>query len=128
LSAVGDVRRLAAGRPGGAAAFAERGAGIARRGAAGQPLPSAMGQLAAAIAAALEDPEFAAAVAHLRPAAPPASATLDVRGAAEFLHLPVTTVRQYAREGRLPAFKAGRQWIFFRDDLERAVRGNLLAA
>jgi excisionase family DNA binding protein len=84
-------------------------------------------QLVAAVAAALDDPEFAAAVSRLRPAVP-SSPTLDAVGAARFLHLPVATVRQYAREGRLPAFKAGRQWLFFRDDLERSLRANLLAA
>ena len=88
-----------------------------------------MHQLATAIAAALDDPEFAAAVNGLRPRATlPTSPTLDAHGASEFLHLPVTTVRQYAREGRLPAYKAGRQWLFFREDLEHALRRNLLAA
>jgi excisionase family DNA binding protein len=89
----------------------------------------AITQLAAAVAAALDDPQFAAAVGHMRPVSrPPRTATLDVSGASAFLHLPVTTVRQYAREGRLPAFKAGRQWLFFADDLEDALRSNLLAA
>ena len=87
----------------------------------------ALAQLAAAFAAALEDPAFAAAVAPLRPP-PAADQTLDAHGAAAFLHLPVTTVRLYAREGRLPAFKVGRQWLFFRDDLEAALRSHRLAA
>jgi excisionase family DNA binding protein len=92
-------------------------------------MPSSIRHLAAAFAAALDDPQFAAAVHQLRPSwASGAEPTLDVDGAAAFLHLPVTTVRQYARDGRLPGFKAGRQWLFFREDLERAVRGNLLAA
>jgi excisionase family DNA binding protein len=81
------------------------------------------------VAALLEDPGFAALVAEHRPSTGhQSSPTLDVDGAAAFLHLPVTTVRQYAREGRLPAFKAGRQWVFFRDDLEQALRRGLLAA
>jgi excisionase family DNA binding protein len=88
----------------------------------------ALTQLAAAFAAALDDPEFAAAVAPMRPPPATADATLDAYGAAAFLHLPVTTIRLYAREGRLPAFKAGRQWLFFRDDLEAALRANRLAA
>jgi excisionase family DNA binding protein len=90
-------------------------------------MSSALQQLAAAMAAALDDPDFEAAVARLRRVRPAGPPTVDATGAAEFLHLPVTTVRQYAREGRLPAFKAGRQWIFFRDDLERALRDHLLA-
>jgi excisionase family DNA binding protein len=89
-------------------------------------MTAAVAQLVATL---LEDPGFAAAVAAQRPAADqPASATLDVDGVAAFLHLPVTTVRQYAREGRLTAFKAGRSWVFFRDDVERALRQGLLAA
>jgi excisionase family DNA binding protein len=92
-------------------------------------MPTPIDHLAAAIAAALKDPEFAAAVHQLQPTAPSAHpSTLDVTGAAAFLHLPATTVRQYAREGRLPAYKAGRQWLFFREDLERSLRSNLLAA
>jgi excisionase family DNA binding protein len=83
---------------------------------------------AAAVASALEDPAFAAAVGELVPTRSPAAPTLDVAEAAAYLHLPATTVRQYAREGRLPAYKAGRQWLFFRDELDQAVRGNLLAA
>jgi excisionase family DNA binding protein len=92
-------------------------------------MSTSMSMVAAAFAAALEDPEFAAAVRQLRPGViVPTEPTLNVDGAAAFLHLPVTTVRQYAREGRLPAFKAGRQWLFFRNDLEQALRRNLLAA
>lgn len=48
-------------------------------------------------------------------------------GVAELLHLPVTTVRQYAREGRLPAFKVGRHWVFFTDEIESTLRANALA-
>jgi excisionase family DNA binding protein len=92
-------------------------------------MSNSLTHLAMAFAAALEDPEFAAAVRDVRPeAGRPKEPTLNVDGAAAFLHLPATTIRQYAREGRLPAFKAGRQWLFFREDLERALRGNLLAA
>jgi excisionase family DNA binding protein len=88
-----------------------------------------MAKLAAAFAVAMDDPEFAATVLGLRHEWPTATqTTLNVEGAAAFLHLPLTTVRRNAREGRLPAFKAARQWLFFREDLERALRGNTLAA
>ncbi|QEC50843.1 helix-turn-helix domain-containing protein [Baekduia soli] len=80
------------------------------------------------MAAALDDPELGAAVRRLRPEPRAQDATLDVAGAAAFLHLPLVTIRQYAREGRLPRFKAGRQWVFFRDDLERALRTHRLGA
>jgi excisionase family DNA binding protein len=48
--------------------------------------------------------------------------------AAGLLRLPVTTLRQYAREGRLTGFKAGRNWVFFTADVEHALRSNALAA
>jgi excisionase family DNA binding protein len=83
--------------------------------------------LAAAVAAALEDSDFAAAVAEHRPRTQSASRTMSAEGAAELLHLPVTTVRQYARDGRLPGFKAGRHWVFFTEDIERTLRSHALA-
>jgi excisionase family DNA binding protein len=91
-------------------------------------MTDSVAQFAAAVAAALDDPHFAAAVAQLRPSTGAQTETLDADQAAALLHLPVTTIRQYAREGRMPAFKVGRQWLFFRDELEGALRGNLLAA
>jgi excisionase family DNA binding protein len=84
--------------------------------------------LAAAVAVALDDPSFAAAVAELRPRTASASRTMTAEQAAELLRLPVTTVRQYAREGRLTGFKAGRHWIFFTEEVEHALRSNALAA
>lgn len=47
---------------------------------------------------------------------------LDGRDVAELLHLPISTVLEYARRGLLPARKLGRRWIFLRDELEAAVR------
>lgn len=35
---------------------------------------------------------------------------------------PVTTVRRYAREGRLPAFTVGRRVYFNRPDVEDTIR------
>jgi len=48
---------------------------------------------------------------------------LDGRQVAELLHLPTSTVLEYARRGLLPAHKLGRRWIFLRDEVEAAVRG-----
>jgi excisionase family DNA binding protein len=48
---------------------------------------------------------------------------LDGRDVAELLHLPLSTVLEYARRGLLPARKLGRRWIFLRDEIEAAVRG-----
>ncbi|HUN78032.1 MAG TPA: helix-turn-helix domain-containing protein [Solirubrobacteraceae bacterium] len=48
---------------------------------------------------------------------------LDGRDVAELLHLPISTVLEYARRGLLPAHKLGRRWIFLRDEVEAAVRG-----
>jgi excisionase family DNA binding protein len=47
---------------------------------------------------------------------------LDGRDVAELLHLPVSTVLEYARRGLLPGHKLGRRWIFLRDEIEAAVR------
>jgi excisionase family DNA binding protein len=47
---------------------------------------------------------------------------LDGRDVAELLHLPVSTVLEYARRGLLPGHKLGRRWIFLRDEIEVAVR------
>jgi excisionase family DNA binding protein len=48
---------------------------------------------------------------------------LDGRDVAERLHLPISTVLEYARRGLLPGHKLGRRWIFLRDEIESAVRG-----
>lgn len=47
---------------------------------------------------------------------------LDGRDVAELLHLPISTVLEYARRGLLPGHKLGRRWIFLRDEIEAAVR------
>jgi excisionase family DNA binding protein len=48
---------------------------------------------------------------------------LDGRDVAELLHMPISTVLEYARRGLLPGHKLGRRWIFLRDEVEAAVRG-----
>ncbi len=48
---------------------------------------------------------------------------LDGRQVADLLHMPISTVLEYARRGLLPARKLGRRWIFLRDEIENAVRG-----
>lgn len=48
---------------------------------------------------------------------------LDGRDVAELLHMPISTVLEYARRGLLPGHKLGRRWIFLRDEIEAAVRG-----
>ncbi len=50
---------------------------------------------------------------------------LDCREVGELLHLPVSTVLEYARRGLLPGHKLGRRWIFLRDEIEAAVRGQM---
>jgi excisionase family DNA binding protein len=47
---------------------------------------------------------------------------LDGRAVAELLHLPISTVLEYARRGLIPAHKLGRRWVFIRDEVEAAVR------
>ncbi len=47
---------------------------------------------------------------------------LDCRQVADLLHMPISTVLEYARRGLLPARKLGRRWIFLRDEVEVAVR------
>ena len=44
--------------------------------------------------------------------------TLDVKQAAELLHLNVKRVQNLARSGSLPAVRLGRKWLFHRDQLE----------
>jgi len=49
---------------------------------------------------------------------PDGQAFLDVEGAAVYLGLNDQTVRRFAREGRMPAFKMGREWRFRRTTLD----------
>jgi molybdopterin-binding protein len=44
---------------------------------------------------------------------------LDVGEAAKLLHLNVKRVQGLAREGKLPAVRLGRKWLFNREELER---------
>ncbi|HTR96640.1 MAG TPA: TOBE domain-containing protein [Candidatus Acidoferrales bacterium] len=55
---------------------------------------------------------------------------LDVRQAAELLHLHVKRVQSLARAGKLPGVRVGRKWLFRRQELERllAPRGTPAAA
>ena len=45
--------------------------------------------------------------------------TLNVKEAAALLHLDVKRVQRLAREGKLPATRIGRKWLFMSDRLER---------
>jgi len=38
------------------------------------------------------------------------------------LHLPHSTVLEFARRGVIPAHKLGRRWLFLRDEVDAAVR------
>ena len=49
--------------------------------------------------------------------------TLNAEQAARLLHLTPKRVRILAREGKLPASRVGRQWLFREEDLERLVAG-----
>ncbi len=44
---------------------------------------------------------------------------LDADQAAKLLHLNVKRIQSLAREGKLPAARVGRKWLFRRDELER---------
>ncbi len=48
--------------------------------------------------------------------------TLNLREAAEFLHLHPEELRQRAKAGRIPGAKVGRAWVFLEDDLASHVR------
>ena len=47
---------------------------------------------------------------------------LDAGEVAELLHMPLSTVLDFARRGVIPGHKLGRRWIFLRDELEAGVR------
>ena len=55
---------------------------------------------------------------------------LDAAQVAELLGMNVQMVRQYAREGRLPAYKlpGGRTFKFFRDEIYEFVRAHPVAS
>ena len=50
---------------------------------------------------------------------------LSAREAAGLLHLNVKRIQQLAREGRLPATRVGRKWLFPQTELEGLLRGSL---
>ena len=54
--------------------------------------------------------------------------TLNADEAARFLHLNVKRVQSLAREGKLPAARVGRKWLFRREDLEALLGGPVPAA
>ena len=47
---------------------------------------------------------------------------LDVREVAELLHIPLSTIFDYARRGVIPGHKLGRRWVFLHDELDAALR------
>jgi molybdopterin-binding protein len=53
----------------------------------------------------------------------PDSETLNVRQAAQLLHLNEKRVQSLARAGRLPGYRVGRKWLFPRRALARLVGG-----
>jgi excisionase family DNA binding protein len=85
-------------------------------------------ELAAAVARALDDPTFAASVAHhrKRPTTILSEPLLDADDVAAVLKIPAKTIRQYAREGRLPARYLGKHVRFVRAEVAVAIeRGDL---
>jgi molybdopterin-binding protein len=49
--------------------------------------------------------------------------TLSAEEAAELLHLKVKRVQILARQGKLPAFRVGRKWLFRGEELEQMLGG-----
>lgn len=47
---------------------------------------------------------------------------LIAREVAEFLRVPLSTVMQWARDGKIPARKLGRRWLFLRSEIDDWVR------
>ena len=45
--------------------------------------------------------------------------TLNVRQAADLLHLNAKRVQSLARAGKLPAVRVGRKWLFHQDQIEK---------
>jgi excisionase family DNA binding protein len=89
-----------------------------------------LAELARAVAAALDDAHFAAAVEHHRrsPVSVLSSPLLTADDVAALLGIPVVTVRQFAREERLPCRRIGRHVRFVRAEVERAALDGRLAA
>ncbi|MCW3048011.1 MAG: helix-turn-helix protein [Solirubrobacterales bacterium] len=87
-------------------------------------------ELAAAVAKALDDPAFAASVAHFRkrPVTVLSEPLLDADAVAELLDIPARTVRQYAAEGRLPSRQLGKHIRFVRAEVADALERGLIGA
>jgi excisionase family DNA binding protein len=47
---------------------------------------------------------------------------LDVREVAELLHMPLSTIFDYARRGVIPGHKLGRRWVFLHEEIDAALR------
>ena len=47
---------------------------------------------------------------------------LDVREVADLLHMPLSTIFDFARRGVIPGHKLGRRWVFLHDELDAALR------
>lgn len=54
--------------------------------------------------------------------------TLSSEEAADLLHLHVKRVQSLARQGKLPAVRVGRKWLFDRDGIERLLGARGAAA
>lgn len=86
--------------------------------------------LADALAVALDLPGVAAEIERQlgHSALPHSEPFLDATAIAAVLGIPVKTVRQYAREGRLPCYHVGRCLRFRQSEVEQAVLDGRLAA
>ena len=43
---------------------------------------------------------------------------LDIKGAANYLRLPVSTIYRLVQDGRVPAVKVGKHWRFLKKNLQ----------
>jgi excisionase family DNA binding protein len=43
---------------------------------------------------------------------------LDIKGVANYLRMPVSTIYRLAQEGRVPAVKLGKHWRFLKNNLQ----------
>ena len=43
---------------------------------------------------------------------------LDIKGAASYLRMPVSTIYRLAQDGRIPAVKLGKHWRFLKENLQ----------
>ncbi len=53
--------------------------------------------------------------------------TFDLSGAAEFLHMSKSALRQKAKAGEIPGAKPGKKWVFLPDDLVTYLRAQAAA-